>query len=687
MTYFNAMTPLSNKSRSISTASQDITDVSSANELIERWRNTGAIRAIDEQWIVSLMRHSKETDTAVLLAGVLCSAYLGMGHVCLYLEDVFHHAFLGSSKEDKQIWKKVLTTEGIDSLQEWGRRVSQSSLVVTTQQESTMDKSRDGQMSIIEKKPLVLEQNRLYLSRYFYYEETVHQFLKKSSQAALLPVDKKWLDDVFSSSIKSTATDHAKESDLNVDWQKVAVASAAAQKFAIISGGPGTGKTTTVIKLLALLVQQANKAQQTLNIKLTAPTGKAAARLTESISKAKVNLPIEQSIKDAIPERASTLHRLLGANFGRSEFKFNSENPLHLDVLLVDEVSMVDLPMMAKLVDALPSHARLILLGDKDQLASVEAGGVLGDLTAGIDDVHFSSDWVHYLSNMLEYDFSSYERPEHTAQWINRHLTLLRKSYRFDGNSGIGLLASAVNRGNENQAMGCLLNAPDQSIQWHPTLKDGLNKQAVDITELGKGYAEYWRGVRSGLSIESLFVLFSRYQVLCAVRQGDFGVESINEALCQYFYSRGYLNLNQTWEAGKAIMIRRNDSSLGLFNGDIGICMPETSNDSVHADKMRVWFQLSDGSIKGILPSRLSDYEWVYAMTVHKSQGSEFDTVVLVLPENTSPVLTKELLYTGITRAKAKFSIWGNEATLRYAITNQVTRLSGLQNKIWSKIE
>ncbi|MCZ2720087.1 exodeoxyribonuclease V subunit alpha [Marinomonas sp. 15G1-11] len=472
-----------------------------------------------------------------------------------------------------------------------------------------------------------------------------------------------------------------------VDWQKVAVASAAAQDFSIISGGPGTGKTTTVIKLLALLVQQANFDNQSMTIKLTAPTGKAAARLTESISNAKHSLPVDQSIKDAIPERASTLHRLLGANFGRSEFKFNAQNPLHLDVLLVDEVSMVDLPMMAKLIDALPAHARLILLGDKDQLASVEAGGVLGDLTAGIENLSFSPSWTNYLTDMLDNDFSSYTQSFTKDKWIGQHLTLLRKSYRFDGRSGIGLLASAVNKGSEKQALKTLYNPPDNSIAWHSVELSQESKQMpnekIDIELLGKGYADYWQGVRSNLSIDLLFSLFSSYQVLCAVRQGELGVESINEGLRQYFYQRGYLNLDQVWEPGKAIMIRRNDTSLGLFNGDIGICMPESPD----SNRMRVWFQLSDGSIKGILPSRLSEYELVYAMTVHKSQGSEFDRVVLVLPEKTGPVLTKELLYTGITRAKQHFSLWGSEMVLRHAISNKVIRLSGLQSKIWSNSE
>jgi exodeoxyribonuclease V alpha subunit len=401
-------------------------------------------------------------------------------------------------------------------------------------------------------------------------------------------------------------------------------------------------------------------------------------------------LPVAPSIKDAIPERASTLHRLLGANFGRSEFTFNANNPLHLDVLLVDEVSMVDLPMMAKLIDALPSHARLILLGDKDQLSSVEAGGILGDLTAGIDHLSFTREWTQYLSKMLDMDFSSYSDAYSERKWICQHLTLLKKSYRFDGNSGIGKLASAVNQSDEKQVMRVLYSPPDNSIEWNAIQSAAANgetkktsDQKVDIDTLGKGYTAYWLGVRSGVSIDTLFSLFASYQVLCAVRQGDLGVETLNEELRQYFYQRGYLNLDQVWEPGKAVMVRRNDASLGLFNGDIGICMP----DVMDATKMRVWFQLSDGSIKGILPSRLSEYELVYAMTVHKSQGSEFDHVVLVLPEQAGPVLTKELLYTGITRAKQGFSLWANEAVLRYAINNKVVRLSGLQNKIGSIVE
>lgn len=637
--------------------------------LTQAWLARNAIRALDCFWVEALLEQAQEQDDVVLMAGVLCSAYLGMGHICLPLAQLGSAPLDDLLNDEPSLWQAFLDAESLTSIGAWEARLQNSSLVSVA---NASDWQTPQQRSIT---PMVLEGGNLYLTRYFYYETTVFQGLRRFSKQPLQTIDTQWLNHLFPAS-----TDAITDID-QVDWQKVAVASAASLSFSVISGGPGTGKTTTVTKLLALLVQQAMAKNETIRIKLSAPTGKAAARLTESITRAKTQLPLAAEILDKIPERAATLHRLLGANYGRSEYQHHSDNPLHLDVLIVDEVSMVDLPMMAKLMQALPAHARLILLGDKDQLASVEAGGVLADMTQGIDQWRVSPDWNRYLEQQTRIDFSAlYHESQDPPQWLRKHLTLLAKSYRFDGNSTIGLLAKAVNEGNERQALLQLKNDTQTDVIWQQHHDHSYDTMIRDLTN---GYRAYWEGVQQEKTLQEMFVRFNAFQVLCAVRGGDFGVEVINDLLEEQFKQRGYITTDQAWYAGKAIMISKNDTSLGLFNGDVGLCALDSSPSKV----LRVWFQMSDGEIKGFLPSRIGQHETVYAMTVHKSQGSEFEKVSLVMPIQTSPVLTKELFYTGITRAKKQFVLWGHEKVVITSLRNQVLRFSGLQQRLWQAMD
>ncbi|MBR7887325.1 exodeoxyribonuclease V subunit alpha [Marinomonas sp. A79] len=617
---------------------------------LRKWQEKGVLRAIDRQWVEQLAQHADEKNTAVLVAGALCSAYLGAGHICIDLATLWRAP---PQEISLDTFRQALGQGQVNSVSDWCRALQASSLVCSA--------------SDLRDTPMVLVGTRVYLYRYFAYEQQVLTYLRKQFDTPLFDVKSDLLAQLF----PSTLITDDKTIDKAVDWQKVAVANAASLPFSVISGGPGTGKTTTVTKLLALLVAQSAAQDRPLRIELAAPTGKAAARLTESIANAKASLPFNDDIKAAIPEQASTLHRLLGSEFGRSRFKHHRQNPLHLDVLLVDEVSMVDLPMMAKLIDALPPHARLILLGDKDQLASVEAGSVLGDLTSGIETAYFQPDWAQRLSNLTGDNLQPFGNP--TAPSITRALTLLRTSYRFNENSGIGHLARAMNAGDAPAVLRCL-KANYQDVQWCPP-EEGQTK--VDITRLAKGYDDYWEAVRHKRPIADLYQAFSRYQILTAVRQGEFGVEKVNAQLELYFYQRGRIKDPHVWYPGKAVMLTRNDASLGLFNGDIGLCMPDESQ------RLRVWFMQPDGSFTGLLPSRLSEYEVVFAMTVHKSQGSEFDQVALLLPLSPSPVLTKELLYTGITRAKFAFTLWGGSHLIRVATQTQIERYSGLNEALW----
>lgn len=636
---------------------------------ISHWPELGLIRTLDLHTVLRLASHCQEHRAGVLLAALTTSFFLGQGHTCLPLSVLFDGPFQSVNKRQ---WQACLDELGIKSYQDVLAALMDSPLVDAKTSRNTLEQTPS--------KPYVLEGDRLYLARYYGFECNVVNYIQHAQSQAHYAFEASWLDQLF-------PKNDIQNDEENIDWQKVSVANAGLQNFAVISGGPGTGKTTTVTKLLLLLSLQANAKAQGLTIELAAPTGKAAARLTQSIIQAKVKLrqstDFSDEVFDLIPEKASTLHRLLGSQYGRSGFRHNKKNPLHLDILLVDEASMVDLPMMAKLLEALPAKARLILLGDKDQLASVEAGSVLADLTYGIEPVAFSRDWVKTLTQLTQTDLSSLVMQDDlTGQGIRQSLSLLTKSYRFDQDSGIGHLATAVNKGDASHSLSILRGAggryPD--LSWYQIEQEG---GGLEIAALAKGYDDYWLAVKEvlqgELSISSLFQEFANYQILCAVRTGDYGVEVLNQALQAFFYKRGRMRNPLAWYPGKAIIITRNDASLGLFNGDIGICLP----DAHEKERMRVWFELPDGSLKAYLPSRLSENEAVFVMTVHKSQGSEFKHVELVLPPYDSPVLTKELIYTGITRAKTFFSLWASPESMRSGVETRVARYSGLIDKLW----
>jgi exodeoxyribonuclease V alpha subunit len=636
---------------------------------ISHWPELGLIRALDLHTVQRLANHCQEQRAGVLLAALVSSYFLGQGHTCLPLTVLFDSPFQSINKKQ---WQACLEALGITSYQAVLTELINSPLIDVKTTNNTLDP--------VPSKPYVLEGDRLYLARYYGFECHVVNYIHQAQNRPHYEFEASWLDKLFDE-------DKTQNNNADIDWQKVSVANAGLQSFAVISGGPGTGKTTTVTKLLLLLALQANAKEQGLTIELAAPTGKAAARLTQSIIQAKAKLRQSTDFSDEvftlIPEKASTLHRLLGSQYGRSGFRHNQKNPLHLDVLLVDEASMVDLPMMAKLLDALPAQARLILLGDKDQLASVEAGSVLADLTHGIEPVAFSSDWAQTLTQLTQTDLSSLVVQDGlTGKSIRQSLSLLKKSYRFHQDSGIGHLASAVNNGDASRSVSILRGAGERypDLSWSQIEQDG---QGLNIATLAKGYDAYWSSVKEvlhgKLSISALFQEFANYQILCAVRTGDYGVEVLNQALQAFFYNRGRMTNPLAWYSGKAIIITRNDASLGLFNGDIGICLP----DAHEKERLRVWFELPDGSLKAYLPSRLSENEAVFVMTVHKSQGSEFKHVELVLPPYESPVLTKELIYTGITRAKTFFSLWASPESMRSGVETRVARYSGLIDKLW----
>jgi exodeoxyribonuclease V alpha subunit len=470
--------------------------------------------------------------------------------------------------------------------------------------------------------PLVLTDGRLYLHRYFTYEVRLAAQIQELARLSFpVPGSGPLLDACFSPD--------ANEEDL----QKKAAEMAMSKALCIISGGPGTGKTSTVVRIIGLLLQAFGT---DLQVALAAPTGKAAMRLRQSVGDSLDKLPFPEPVKTAIPIQAQTLHRLLGVYKDSPRFRHNRENPLPWDVVVVDEASMVDLAMMSKLVDALKPGYRLLLLGDKDQLASVESGAVLVDLVSAL--------------------------PENTVE--------LQKAYRFD--TSIKLLSQTVNRGDSEAAWQLLTDPALDQIGL-------LEKPLSDF--VGDRYALYMAlAVRDReMGYEQVFAGFNGFRVLCAIRHGHRGVEGINAAVEQYLTKKGYDCLSKIWYPGRPVLITRNDYSLDLSNGDIGICLADPA-DGV----LKVWFERPDGTLRNCLPYRLPPCETAYALTVHKCQGSEFHEVLVVLPDEENRILSRELIYTAVTRAKKRVLMAADKEILRQALAGKIERFSGLKDRLSS---
>ncbi|OEF09095.1 exodeoxyribonuclease V subunit alpha [Vibrio genomosp. F10] len=480
-----------------------------------------------------------------------------------------------------------------------------------------------------------------------------------------------------------------------VNWQKVAASIALTRRFAVISGGPGTGKTTTVTKLLAALITQAEQTGKEPTIRLVAPTGKAAARLTESIGQAITELAVSPQLKEKIPTQASTIHRLLGALPNSAEFRHNRANPLHLDILVIDEASMVDLPMMYKVVEALPDHARLILLGDKDQLASVEAGSVLGDICS-FQKLGYSRAQEKVLKELTQYQHINVNdgsvNPDDTIKQdgnvISDSLCMLQKSFRFDARSGIGQLAKAINSG-QPKRVEQVFEQGFGDIESHTLSGESYNHM---LQTLVQEYAQYLKQIqpKDTSTIELVedqlqrakmaLKQFAQCRLLCAIREGDFGVSGLNLRIEKALSRQRLINpQDELWYHGRPVMVTQNDHGLGLYNGDIGICMIDFSDDN---KRLKVFFELPDGSVKSVLPSRVPSHETAFAMTVHKSQGSEFALTLMILPPDFTPVLTRELIYTGITRAKSRLVLFCNMSVLKRGIRVKTERASGLVERL-----
>ena len=720
---------------------------------LNAWTDHGWLRRLDS----AMARFMTELDPAaaptLLVAAALLTHMEGRGHTCLALAPLLARpqdtlAWPAEAQSPfQQAWSRLPAT-----LADWLNALRTSPLVRKAMATATSDPDH-GQPLVLGGTP---QAPLLYLRRYWGYEEQVAAGLAQAT-AQPLAVDvaqaRRWLDALFerpstvtntaatgtedpTSATTSTATTTTTTKAAAAtpatpatpgpgpDWQKAACALALRGRLTVITGGPGTGKTYTAARLLALLLAM-HPQPESLKVSLAAPTGKAAARLRQSIDQSLADL--QQRLGSALDLAAltqrmgpaKTVHALLGARPGTRQLTHHAANPLDVDVLIVDETSMVHLEMMAALLQALPPTARLVVLGDKDQLASVEAGAVLGDLCAHAEQPAYSPDTVAFVraasGEVLPGAAFSEGGAEPDSPPLAQHTVMLRHSQRFGGT--IGALAQAVNAGQAAQAH-ALFNQDHTGAIWLAPTAQATPDAVLALAVGGRAqapasYADYaallaqqppaapaaqaaptgslanpataapasHAGPKDDPAhqahtawVKAVLRAWDHFRVLCAVHDGPWGDRELNRGIQRALAQAGWLKPEGEWYVGRPVMVTRNDAALGVFNGDVGVVLPSATGGKA----LRAWF-LDGDHLRSVAVSRLAHVDTAFAMTVHKSQGSEFLHTVLVLPPGGGEVMSRELIYTGITRARTHFSLVEAEpGLLAAAIRQRLARASGL---------
>lgn len=715
------------------------------------WLELGWIKAIDFVLAKFMYQQSQKISSAVIFSIVLVSHQLGRGHVCLDLNNVLKNAkFLLSLPpiSDKKLLElrqtytqEIFTPEEIiqqlnlDNINNWIDEL------VNFGDEIICKLAKGENLQDKQIKPFILKNNNLYFYRYKNDEEIIENNILNRLNSGNSNNNFDSLENTKKEKFIDLVSQVFPSENKEIDYQKVAAVIACKRNFCIITGGPGTGKTSTVLKII-LLLQELHKLQKNnnrdsnqntkLNIKLAAPTGKAAARLESAIkentNKLKNNLKniISENTFENIPQQVNTLHKLLGAGDFQNNYKYNKNNPLALDLLIVDEASMISVDLMSALMSALSKDTKLILLGDKDQLTSVEAGSLLNELCSNVknDLQHYNLQTINELQEFFPREiiknfwfnnnnYANKNTNKNTNKNININTNInllnqsiikLQKSYRFNEQSGIGQLAKAVNENNFNSIENIFMQEDNKNSLQKISFK--MNKKAFDNLIIN-GYGNYLQAVKNlqnnlqnysfdelNKQAENILKLHQQFQVLCVIRHSEFGVNAINKYITNLLIKANLISensiINNTNNStllfcGLPILITKNNEEFQLRNGDIGIVLPYLNNTLRIAFLANSNDNSSKKNILWIAPNLLKDYEAVFALTVHKSQGSEFDHVVLIFPEQQNPILSRELLYTGITRAKNQFTLIetnsdskSNNKLLENTIKHKIYRCGGL---------
>ena len=631
-----------------------------SKENITHLYNNGNLTKQDIHFANFIADLSEEDDPEIILGAALVSNATGQGDICLDLGSVSGKKMM----EDQNTEIPLI----LPKLDEWLEEIRKSPVV-----------GKPGEFC-----PLILDKNnRLYLYRYWEYENILSESIKRRIKEDVKNINTSLLQDSLKRFFPKNSKSQNSRNDIN--WQKVASITVAIKNFCVISGGPGTGKTYTVAKILSILLEQ--EPSEKLRIFLCAPTGKAAAKLSESIKQTKEELNCSDAVKRAIPLETYTIHRMLKAIPGSPYFRYNSENLLPADVVIVDEASMVDLALMSKMISSIPMTSRLILMGDRNQLASVESGSVLGDICDTTRMEMFSREYCKTIEEItgdkLEHEPENEIDPLTTGlekgQGLSDCIVVLKNSLRFSGKSKIGELSQAVNNGEWEEILPLLKNRGTPQIKWQESkaIKDIYSAIGKKIIE---GYSEY---LKENDPVKAL-IQFSKFKLLCALKLGPLGAYGLNRLAEEVLKKEKLILMDNSdvypWYRGRPVLITKNDYSLGLFNGDMGITLPDPKEG---AKNLYVFFPEASGGVKKYPTYRINEHETAYATTVHKGQGSEFNHVCLVFPDKDYLVLTRELVYTGITRARKSVMILGNEHVLKAAVSRSINRTSGLNDALW----
>ena len=640
----------------------------SISELSGKLLEAGVLTNIDLA-LAEFLKKKGEANEDILLAISLVSAANRLGHSSLDLNR--------------------LNTDPASIFAQPGRKKPQfGDFTISEERLRSSPVTGNAEQDPETKLPVVLEKGRLYFNRYFNYEHDIAaRLLAKAGERITnekIPDDelKEWFEQLFDPGAESL-------------YQKVAAAASLNRRLTVVTGGPGTGKTHAVLRILVLLMHQAG--EDGLRVAIAAPTGKAANRVRESLIEGMEKLlESEIAVKihglteaaRAVPLQAQTIHRLLGVRYRSAGFRYNKTNPLPYDIVIVDEASMIDMALMSKLLEALSPQARLIMLGDKNQLSSVESGAVFADICSRGDLRKFTGDFSAFCGKagitLPGEDILQNE----TKGAMTDSIVELVHSRRFTAGSGIGRLARLINSGNAQGAIALLEEGLDDVI-WMDTdpkkslksMKDTLNKQFETFKSRKLSDSDKLRAMAG-------------FQLLCAHRRGPGGVEELNG------YIENLLGVDKNksgeWYEGRPVMMTTNDYQLDVFNGDVGVTVavpqidiPERleTSQSVSAPALRIALEEFDyvrklKTVRLFPVTQLQQMETCWALSVHKSQGSEYDTVLFALPDQDSPVLTRELIYTAVTRAKKKVIIAGSREMLKRAIHRKTLRFSGLAERL-----
>ena len=565
------------------------------------------------QYILPKVKLDDESQIELFHLLMLLQHYYRSGNSCMPMKIVAENTF----------WQTQITDDTDDiKLGYTFSNISNLEKIVTT-------------CANIDKQAISYHFDCMYINRLWLYENEIAANIHAKSQLIT--------DTLNIENVKDTLSRLFKDENTDIDWQKLAVTNSLGRNFSVISGGPGTGKTTTVAKLILALQMLSDKS---LNIQMIAPTGKAAQRLKESITNSKSLL--SELDTSCLPDDAKTIHRFLGIKRNSTYIKYNKKNQSPCDVLIIDEASMIDISMFVNIIRAIKDDCKVVLLGDVNQLPSVETGNILSELAQVCDKNSFTPKALSFIKETCKYNL------QQSTQNYD-FITFLEKSYRTNSQEILKLASDVI--------AGVTGISQSDSVVYKNITNNKKSKSNKDIDDfISYVCKNYFSKITTANTAGEALTLLKKFRILIANKNIEIGTEILNQKIERKLGKTPNTNYN-----GRAIMVVENSYSTGLFNGDVGVIW----ND-------KAYFEDTNSQLKEIGISRLPKTETVFAMTIHKTQGSEFDTVAIMLPDDHNRLLTRELLYTGITRAKSKVYIVSNKQVWDTTVKKSITRFSNV---------